>query len=262
MNEEIHDHDRGLAYDMPRLISRRRALGVIATGIGATALVACGSDGGAASTTSANDTAVPEETGGPFPADGSNGPNVLSESGVVRRDITKSFGSASGTDAGVPTTIDLTLLDVAGGGGPLVGGAVYVWHCDREGGYSLYDPAVADQNFLRGVQLSDANGRLSFASIFPAAYSGRWPHIHFEVYESLDAATSSSPKIRTSQIALPQDSCDAVYGSAEGYEQSVTNLSQTSLDTDMVFADGYASQLANWSGSVEDGIALKLNVGV
>ena len=98
---------------------------------------------------------VPEETAGPFPADGSNGPDVLSESGVVRRDITKSFGSASGTAAGVPTTIELTLLDVAGGGGPLAGAAVYLWHCDRAGGYSLYDPAVADQNYLRGVQVSD-----------------------------------------------------------------------------------------------------------
>ena len=91
--------------------------------------------------------------------------------------------------------------------------------------------------------------------------TGRWPHIHFEVYESLDAATSAGAKLHTSQIALPQDACEAVYAT-DGYEQSATNLAQTSLDTDMVFGDGYKSQLATTSGSVDSGIAIKLNVGV
>ena len=247
---------------MARLLNRRQALGLIATGVGATALAACGSGGssGGGMTTSA--AAAPEETAGPFPGDGSNGPNVLAESGVVRQDITSSFGGMKGTAEGVPTTLDLTMLDVAGGGGPLAGAAVYIWHCTREGGYSLYDPEVADQNFLRGVQESDKDGKLSFETIFPAAYAGRWPHIHFEVYESLGAATAGNPKLRTSQIALPEDICRSVYESAEGYEQSVTNLSQVSLESDMVFADGYASQLATTSGSVADGVTLTLNVGV
>jgi protocatechuate 3,4-dioxygenase beta subunit len=111
------------------------------------------------------------------------------------------------------------------------------------------------------VQESDADGRLSFTSIFPAAYSGRWPHIHFEVYESVDAATSGRSKLRTSQIALPEEACALVYAT-EGYEQSTQSLAQTSLETDMVFSDGYAGQLASWSGSADEGIALKLNVGV
>ena len=148
-------------------------------------------------------TEIPDETAGPFPGDGSNGPNVLAESGVVRSDITKSIGDLSGTAGGVPTTIEMTLLDVAGGGTPLAGAAVYVWHCDREGRYSMYD--VADQNYLRGVQETGSDGKVTFKSIFPAAYSGRWPHIHFEVYESVAAATGSGAKLKTSQIALPED---------------------------------------------------------
>jgi protocatechuate 3,4-dioxygenase beta subunit len=204
---------------------------------------------------------IPEETAGPFPGDGSNGPNVLAESGVVREDITKSFGDASGVADGVPTTLAMTLVDVANGGGPLAGAAVYAWHCDREGRYSLYDGAIAGENYLRGVQESDADGRLRFTTIFPAAYQGRWPHVHFEVYESLDAATAGAGKLRTSQLAIPQETCEAVYATA-GYEQSVAKLSQLSLDGDMVFSDGYASQLAKASGSVEDGITLSLNVGV
>ena len=73
------------------------------------------------------------------------------------------------------------------------------------------------------MQESDADGKVTFKTIFPAAYSGRWPHIHFEVYESLDAATAAQTKLRTSQLAIPQDACDAVYATA-GYEQSVQNL--------------------------------------
>jgi protocatechuate 3,4-dioxygenase beta subunit len=256
------EHDLGLAHDLPVLISRRRALGLLAGGLGATALAACGGSSqeeGKAKASSAAE--IPEETAGPFPGDGSNGPNVLTETGVVRSDITSSFGGASGSAEGVPTTVELTLLDVAGGGGALANAAVYLWHCDREGRYSLYDSAIADQNYLRGVQVSDKQGKVEFTSIFPAAYSGRWPHMHFEVYDSLDAATAGSSKLTTSQLAIPKDVCDAVYATP-GYEQSVQNLAGTSLDSDMVFSDGYSSQLASWSGDPADRIALKLNVGV
>jgi protocatechuate 3,4-dioxygenase beta subunit len=259
---DVHDHDRGLDHDLPRLISRRRAVGLLAGGLGSALLAACGSSSsGETATSSSSATEIPEETAGPFPGDGSNGPNVLEDSGVVRQDITRSFGDASGVAEGVPTTIELTLLDVAGGGGALSGAAVYLWHCDIEGRYSLYDAGVAEENYLRGVQESDENGKLSFTTIFPAAYAGRWPHVHFEVYESLDAATNGGTKLRTSQLAIPQEACEAVYATA-GYEQSVQNLAQTSLETDNVFSDGFASQLANVSGGVDEGYTLELNVGV
>jgi protocatechuate 3,4-dioxygenase beta subunit len=272
-DSEIEDHDRGLQYDLPQLISRRKALGLIAGSLSAAALAACASDdgdGGQAATTesttatesgASSTSEIPEETAGPYPGDGSNGPNVLAESGVVRSDITSSFGGASATAEGVPTTLEMTLIDVAAGGTPLAGAAVYLWHCDREGRYSMYDSALGSENYLRGVQESDKDGKLNFTTIFPGAYSGRWPHMHFEVYESLDAATAATSKLRTSQLALPQDVCDVVYATG-GYEQSAGNLAQTSLDSDMVFSDGYASQLASWSGSADQGIALKLNVGV
>lgn len=272
--DEVHEHDLGLSHDLPVLVSRRRALGVFGAGLGAL-LVGCGSDDsattGAATTTGADATAtpaaaggtsvVPEETGGPFPGDGSNGPNVLAESGVVRQDIRQSIGDASGTAEGVETTIDLTLLDVAGGGGPLAGAAIYIWHCTSDGKYSLYEDDVTGENFLRGVQVSDRDGKVSFTTVFPGCYAGRWPHIHFEVYKDAAAAAAGSDKLRTSQIALPQDSCETVYAAA-GYEASVQNLAQLSLEGDGVFSDGYASQLATFSGSAEGGATLKLNIGV
>jgi protocatechuate 3,4-dioxygenase beta subunit len=100
---------------------------------------------------------------------------------------------------------------------------VYLWHCDRDGQYSLYSQGVTDQNYLRGVQETDGNGRVRFTSIFPAAYMGRWPHIHFEVYPSLSAATRSGSMLATSQLALPEDVCDLVYAT-DGYSESVRNM--------------------------------------
>ena len=66
---------------------------------------------------------------------------------------------------------------------------------------------------------------VTFTSIFPACYSGRWPHIHFEVYPSLAQATDAANKIATSQLALPEDVCDQVYAT-DGYEPERANLKQ------------------------------------
>src|SRR5436309_1817923 len=158
-DEELHDHDRGLSHDLPTLLSRRRALGLLGGSGLAVVLAGCGVSGGGSSAsastaagTAAAGTVIPEETAGPYPGDGSNGVNVLTESGIVRSDITRSFGSASGVAAGVPLTIRLKLLDTANGSAALRGAAVYLWHCDRDGRYSLYSDGVAQENYLRGVQ--------------------------------------------------------------------------------------------------------------
>jgi len=218
----------------------------------------------ATATTAANATCdtIPEETAGPFPGDGSNGPNALTESGVVRSDIRSSFGSASGVAEGVPLTIKMTVEDKAKGCARLAGAAAYVWHCDREGRYSLYSQGVTNENYLRGVQVTDSSGLVTFSSIFPACYSGRWPHIHFEVYPGLDTATSSANTIATSQIALPQDACATVFAT-DGYSQSVRNLSQVSLNSDNVFGDdGGVHQLGKVTGSVAQGFVVELTVPV
>jgi protocatechuate 3,4-dioxygenase beta subunit len=203
---------------------------------------------------------VPEETAGPFPGDSSNGPNVLNQTGVVRSDIRSSFAGLSGTAGGIPLFIELTIVS-ASSCTPLAGYAVYLWHCDRDGNYSLYSSAVTNQNYLRGVQAADSTGKVRFTSIFPGCYSGRWPHIHFEVYRSLTAATAVSNKIATSQIALPKAACDTVYATS-GYSASVTNLSRITLASDMVFSDGASLELATMSGDVASGLTAALTVAV
>jgi protocatechuate 3,4-dioxygenase beta subunit len=268
-----HEHDRGLSHDLPTLLSRRRLLG-FAGGAGVLALAGCGvastsksaspattTPSASASADSAGTEEIPEETAGPYPGDGSNGVNVLTASGIVRSDITSSFGGASGVAAGVPLTVELTVLDTGNGAAPLAGAAVYLWHCTLDGRYSLYDDSVKNENFLRGVQATDDSGVVTFKSIYPGAYSSRWPHIHFEVYPSLDAATSASDKLRTSQLALPEETSNLVYATA-GYEASVRNMQGSSLATDNVFSDGWSLQLAKITGDVPSGFTATLNVPV
>lgn len=264
--------DQGLHFDVQNLLSRRRLLGTAGLGAVGAALAACagntaGSSGGtsaraASSSSGSGLTEIPEETAGPFPGDGSNGPDVLEASGIVRKDIRSSFGGASGTAEGVGMTIVLTLLDISTGGSPYQGKAVYVWHCNRGGDYSIYSAGATDQNWLRGVQVSDADGQVSFTSTFPGCYSGRWPHIHFEVYPGVDSISDSTKAIATSQVALPKNVCDAVYATT-GYEKSVTNLSRLTLTSDNVFGDdGGVHQLATVTGSAEAGFTVALTVPI
>ena len=261
-----HDDFGGLHRDLNAVVGRRRALRLAASfgaSFGALHLLGCSGDSSTDAITdpgSGDCSRVPEETAGPYPGEGSNGPNVLNQTGVVRSDIRSSFAGLSGTADGVPLTIALTIVS-ASSCAALAGRAVYIWHCDKLGRYSLYSSGATNQNYLRGVQEADANGKVTFTSIFPACYAGRWPHIHFEVYPSLATATNVANKIATSQIALPKATCDLVYATS-GYEQSVTNLSQVSLATDMVFSDGSSLELATISGSVASGLTAALTVAV
>jgi protocatechuate 3,4-dioxygenase beta subunit len=159
-------------------------------------------------------------------------------------------------------TLELTLTDIAGGGKPFAGVAVYVWHCTREGEYSLYSQNVQDENFLRGVQIADTAGKVRFTSIFPGCYSGRWPHVHFEVYPDQAGIADAANAIATSQVALPQPACEQVYAQS-GYEASVANLARLSLASDNVFGDDSAAlQLATVTGDVTSGYAVALPVAV
>lgn len=275
MKKEDHDHDQGLAHDLKTLttaaLGRRQALlalvgASLATWLGcggssetSTGSTSTSSSGGGTGTGTGTCAEIPDETGGPYPGDGTNGPNVLTASGIVRGDITSSFGAMSGTAAGIPLTIKLTIVNSKASCAPLAAYAVYLWHCDRDGNYSLY--TVAEENYLRGVQETDSDGTVTFTSIFPACYSGRWPHVHFEIFSSLASATAAGSKVKTSQFAMPEDACADVFATA-GYEQSVTNLQKTSLTSDMVFSDGATLETPSITGNVTDGYELSLTVAV
>ena len=242
------DHDRGLEFDVRTL--RRSALGLL-TGAGLVALVGCADGTSTAGTSAAASTAttsastgatassaagavdtvdsvVPEETAGPYPGDGSNGADVLDDSGIVRQDIRSSFGSSTTTAAGVPLTVNLTVLDSSSGYAALEGVAVYAWHADGRGATRCTRRASRTRTTCAGA----ADGRIGHGELHdgvPGCYDGRWPHIHFEVYRSTAEATSDGQIVRTSQIALPQAACETVYADTATYPASASNLSRTSL---------------------------------
>jgi protocatechuate 3,4-dioxygenase beta subunit len=275
-DHEEHDDHGGLVRDLVatgQTLDRRGLLRRAARyglSMSALQLLGCGgadsttgtttTENGSTNTSTACPTKINEETAGPYPGDGSNGANVLNVSGVIRNDIRPSFGGLSGTAAGIPLTVNLTIVS-SSSCAPLANRAVYLWHCDRGGNYSLYSAGVTNQNYLRGVQAADSNGKLSFTTIFPGCYAGRWPHIHFEVFNSLAASAVYTNKVATSQIALPKATCDLVYATT-GYASSATNLSQITLATDNVFSDGAQLQLATMTGNVIDGFVASLTVAV
>lgn len=251
--------DQGLGFDVQTLIDRRQMLTAMGLGTLAFTLSACAPTAGTGSRGAAE---IPEETAGPYPADGSNGPDVLERSGIVRSDIRSSFDGATGTAQGIEMQLQLRILDSAKDNAPMIGVAVYVWQCDRQGRYSMYSTGVQEENYLRGVQLSDQDGMVRFTSIFPACYAGRWPHIHFEIYPDEHSVTDAANAIATSQVALPQEACEQVYATV-GYEPSVKNLAAVSLRSDNVFGDDAgASQLAAVTGSNTEGYRVSLEVPV
>lgn len=246
------DDDGNFQSDLRRLLGRRAALGLLAAG-GAGALwlglrgraqaqvvSGIGADGAVCIVPAA-------ETAGPFPGDGTNvragqTVNVLTEAGVLRSDLTESFGGYAGTAEGVPLTLTIRLVDVNAVCAGVGGLALYLWHCDATGRYSLY--TMPEANWLRGLQISGPDGTLTFQTIVPGCYPGRWPHVHFEVFRDAGAAVSGDKALLTAQFALTDADCRTVYATDSRYGDSLRHLDGTSLGSDMVFADNAPEQLA------------------
>jgi protocatechuate 3,4-dioxygenase beta subunit len=238
------DHDRGLAFDLQTLIERRRVLGLIGlTGAGFV-LGACNPFGGGEANMTAN--AADGASCIKLPGDGTNAKagqtiNVLTQSGVVREDIRASFAGMTPVADGVELDLTISLVNVSNACAPLAGHALYIWHCDAQGRYSLYD--TSDSNYLRGVGIVDEKGQVRFKTAFPGCYAGRWPHIHFEVFASADKAATGKDSLLISQFALPADACKKVYDANPVYADSVGNLTRVSLERDGIFADNTPEQV-------------------
>ena len=291
-------HGHGLAEDIARIeaqmLRRRRALAWLGSSAGALLIGGCGGGGSssgsataaattaatsaatstgttAAATTASSSTSTssnsssscladPQETAGPYPADGTNSSSgstsdILTASGIVRSDIRSSFIGSTTVAQGVKVTLTLTLANTGASCSALAGYAVYLWHCDAAGEYSLYSAPA--ESYLRGVQVSDSAGQVSFVTIFPGCYSGRWPHMHLEVFSAQAAATSGRSAVLTTQLAMPSAVCSAIYPNVSNYAGSVSNFAAISLSTDNVFSASTAAQIAaqtpTMAGSIADG---------
>ena len=244
-----HDHDLGLQHDLSAFLNRRRALALVASASAMGALSALGK-GRIFPTAQASDRreclADPAETEGPFPSDGSNDAhgtlsNVLKSSGIVRRDMRTNIGKTAIAAEGQVFDLEITLVDARQACAPLAGHAIYLWHCDALGRYSIYD--LPNASYLRAVGVANSVGNATFTTIFPGCYPGRYPHIHFEVYMNLDRATSFKNRLLTSQMAMPAEACRAIYA-ASRYGASAANFTSVSIERDDVFADSTPRQIA------------------
>lgn len=236
-----------------------------ATSGSTTASTGASSTAGTTAATAAADVDVtPSETAGPFPSDGTNDngdgeiANMLAKDGVIRTDIRSDIGGAN-EQPGVPMTLSVVVVDAATDT-PKAGAAVYVWHCNQDGVYSQYNSSMlggdySDVTWLRGVQVADANGVVTFQTILPGRYQGRAAHIHFQVY----ADDGFGSLLLTSQMAFDDDGVDALYAAA-GYTDALEN--DTDNADDNIFADGVDDQLLTITGDVTSGLSASITVGV
>ncbi len=160
--------------------------------------------------------------------------------------------------------ITITLVSASSSCAPLSGYAIYFWHCDSYGDYSLYSAPAA--SYLRGVQVTDDLGQVTFTTFYPACYSGRWPHYHFEVFKDLAAATVGTAAALTSQFCMPSALCDTIFANTTLYPASASNFEGVSLSTDTVFENCTSAQIAQmtptFAGNVTDGYTATALVGI
>lgn len=178
---------------------------------------------------------------------------VPASGGAPRCDVRASLTASTTVAQGLPMVLTLTLADVDVACAPLAGHAVYLWQCDRGGNCSLY--SIPAESYLRGVQVSDAEGRVSFATVVPGCHAGRWPHMHLEVFRSLDEATSGRKAVLTSQLAMPADLCSQVYKHDAGYAPSRVNFAGLLLARYNFIADTNLAQMAVITPTVEGSLS-------
>jgi protocatechuate 3,4-dioxygenase beta subunit len=241
---DYHDH---AAHDHshPPPLDRRQVLALLgAAGAGFT--VGCGgndtpssptSPGGGGTTgggTSAACAVTPSETVGPFP----------SLADLIRSDIRDG-------KPGVTLTLQITVVNTSANCGPVANLLVDVWQCDATGNYSSYGSQVG-QTYLRGVQTTDANGQVTFTTVYPGWYQGRATHIHVEV---LRAGAS----VKVTQIAFPESVNSAVYATGV---YAGRGANPTSNARDGIFADSLEAETATVTGDLSGGYLATFRVGV
>ncbi|MFI6033907.1 intradiol ring-cleavage dioxygenase [Streptomyces sp. NPDC051315] len=238
-----------------KTITRRRALAVTGGAVAAGGLAVAGyqsafadtadAEAAASASTSATSTGggcmtlMSSVTEGPYYLDGA----------LVRKDITEG-------KSGVPLTLRLTVVDATDGCTPVPGAAVEIWHCDAWGYYSGYttanpggsapaeseDGSTADDNtYLRGYQIANANGVVTFETIFPGWYTPRTCHIHLKVHtggQKEDGTYEGGRVNYTGQLFFADDIAEEIF-TLQPYAQH--SGSYTRLDDDMVYDGGGAS---------------------
>lgn len=180
--------------------------------------------------------------------------------GLLRTDITTGFNGMAGTAVGIPLDLNLCFRSASGGQTALARHAVYVWHADAAGQYSVFNRI--DTNYLRGIGITDARGRVRFRTIYPGTYRGRPPHIHFEVYRNLDALGMGASRLIRSRILLPDAVSRSIYAGSAAYHDSFQRYNELMFDLPVTHPehDHRAVQVATVSTAGRGELRASLNV--
>jgi len=233
-------------------LTRRQVLEVLGSAASVTLTAACGTSSDSpvspspttGGSTSSSCVVTPSETEGPYP----DRLGMINSQAFFRRDITEGR-------PGLALSLVLTIVNTNQNCQPLSNAAVEIWQCDATGNYSEYAQPGYDgtgQTFLRGLQVTDTNGQVTFTTIYPGWYAGRATHVHVDVFVN-------GVNKKTTQIAFPEATSAAVYASGV---YATKGRNPTSNASDMVFSDGTSSELATLSGSVAAGFTATLTIGV
>lgn len=172
------------------------------------------------------------------------GPYFVDEK-LLRSDI-RADPTTGAIAAGVPLTLRFNVSRVTGNScTPLTGAYLDVWHCDAGGVYSDVGGAGAGHKFLRGYQITDANGAVDFTTVYPGWYSGRAVHIHFKLrlfagatktyeftsqffmVESLTSTVHATSPYNTRGQRNTLNSTDGIYNSLTAAAKSALTLAAT-----------------------------------
>ncbi|HZN14021.1 MAG TPA: intradiol ring-cleavage dioxygenase [Acidimicrobiales bacterium] len=220
-----------------RALSRRQALTWLTTAGLAAVGVACSSNGSSSSATTVAGAApscvlAPEMTEGPYYISGE----------AVRGDITEG-------KPGVPLQLNLTVVD-ASTCRPIPDAVVEIWHADASGDYSGFGNGASSRTFLRGAQNANADGLVTFKTIYPGWYQGRATHIH------LKARVNGTT--HTTQLFFNEADNNAVYSQSAyaGHQGTRTMNSQ-----DGIYSGGGSKTIVPLTASGA-GYAGSLSLGV
>jgi protocatechuate 3,4-dioxygenase beta subunit len=216
-------------------LSRRRTLKVL-LGTGSVVALGCGSstgrdDAGAADAVASDVGAADGATCAVTP-EGEIGPYFADDSDA-RFNRTNILSNLDGTNTqpGIALTLAIFVVDGQKGCAPYAGAQVDIWHCNASGIYSdQAAESTTTETWLRGYQLTDATGKVTFQTIIPGWYAGRTTHIHLRVRSSYSAASSTSDGTNTTQLFFAQSLVDRLQTAVAPYDAEGTNPTTNASD--------------------------------
>lgn len=228
-----------------REISRRQALTMLgAAGVGAAVLGACGSDGDDAATATSSSSSSTTGAGSASSSTTATtgGSAGSAATGAVTRDAFQSAGSCMVTPEqtegpyyidvdnvrsdiredrqGTPLRVAARVVDTDGCT-PVKDAVFEIWHCDAGGVYSGFGSAPQER-FLRGAQVTNADGIAEITTVYPGWYQGRAVHIHAKVH-------LNNREALTTQFYFDDSVSDTVFVSAP-YTSRTGNRTRNSSD--------------------------------